>query len=110
MFKSNITVEFISITLKLSEFGGEFHEELPAYSFGALVSDIGGALGLVLGLSIVDFLVCSGNVLRKGFKKLASMKRKQTFLKKVSSPQVVVTYFSETNVKAKIKTGKSCLL
>ena len=110
LLKLNITLEFISITLKLSEFGGVFHEELPAYSFGALVSDIGGALGLVLGLSIVDFLVCSGNMLRKGFNKLASMKRKQTFLKKVSSPRVVVTYFSETNVKAKIKTGKSCLL
>ena len=82
----------MSVSVKLAEKGNLVREE-PTYQFDALVSDIGGALGLVLGLSIVDFLVCSGNMLRKGFNKLASMKKKQTFLKKVSSPRVVLTYF-----------------
>ena len=74
-FWNNI-LEFISVTIKLAEFGGSFHEESPSYPLGALVSDIGGALGLVLGLSILDLLVCSSNFVRKGINGLFAIKRK----------------------------------
>ena len=50
-------IELIQVTLKLSESFGFLYEEVPSYSTGHLVSDIGGALGLVLGLSILDCLV-----------------------------------------------------
>ena len=43
----------------MSEFGGTYQRESAAYPLGALFSDIGGALGLVLGLSILDLLVRS---------------------------------------------------
>ena len=72
----NNSLEFISVTIKLAEFGGSFHEESPSYPLGALVSDIGGALGLVLGLSILDLLVCSSNFVRKGINGLFAIKRK----------------------------------
>ena len=76
--------EFISVKLRLSEVGGMFHVESPSYSLGSLLSDVGGALGLVLGLSILDFLVCSGNMLRKGVKRLATLKRKRANYRRVS--------------------------
>ena len=52
--------------MKLAEKGNLVREE-PTYQFDALVSDIGGALGLVLGLSILDLLLFSTNLIRKFF-------------------------------------------
>ena len=39
--------------------------EEPTYKFGALVSDIGGALGLICGLSILDLLIFVTNFVKK---------------------------------------------
>ena len=55
---------FISVKLKMAEDGDVINEEIPSYPFGALVSDIGGAMGLLLGLSVLDLLVYSGTVVR----------------------------------------------
>ena len=44
---------------------GFIHEETPTYSTGALVSDIGGALGLLLGLSILDLVMFSSSMVKK---------------------------------------------
>ena len=52
-------LEFVSLSIKMSEFGGIYERESAAYPLGALFSDIGGALGLVLGLSILDLFACS---------------------------------------------------
>ena len=81
--------EFISVTIKLAEFGGTFHEESPSYPLGALVSDIGGALGLVLGLSILDLLVCSSNFVRKGINGLFAIKRKHDHCRNVSKISIL---------------------
>ena len=56
----------MSVSVKLAEKGNLVREE-PTYQFDALVSDIGGALGLVLGLSILDLLLFSTNLVRKFF-------------------------------------------
>ena len=53
------------MTIKVSKFGGTFHEESATYPFGTLISDVCGALGLVLGLSILDFVVFSSNFMGK---------------------------------------------
>ena len=68
-------IGLIQVTLKLSEIAGFLYEEVPSYSTGHLVSDIGGALGLVLGLSILDCLVFSGIVLRKALRAISMFSR-----------------------------------
>ena len=68
-------IELIQVTLKLSESFGFLYEEVPSYSTGHLVSDIGGALGLVLGLSVLDCLVFAGIVLRKALRAMSKFSR-----------------------------------
>ena len=46
------------------------YEENPNYTRGALIADFGGAMGLMLGLNILDVLVFSGSVLKLIAKKI----------------------------------------
>ena len=68
-------IGFVSVTIKLAEQNGVIREQ-PTYQFGALVSDIGGALGLICGLSILDLLVFVTNFFRKILHGLGLVKRK----------------------------------
>ena len=56
-------VEFVTVSIRLAEQNGIIREE-PTYTFASLVSDVGGALGLILGLSILDILIPVSNLLR----------------------------------------------
>ena len=56
----------------MAEESDQLNDELPSYTFDALISDIGGAMGLLLGLSILDLCVFSSNVIRG----LVTFKRK----------------------------------
>ena len=53
----------MTVSIKLAEQNGIIREE-PTYTLNSLVSDIGGALGLVLGLSILDLLIPISDLLR----------------------------------------------
>ena len=74
----------ISVTLKLAEVSGFVHEETPTYSAGSLVSDIGGALGLLLGLSILDLMMFSSLVFKKFISGLDYLRHKMIRIKSVS--------------------------
>jgi len=41
----------VSTIIQLADMQGEFYEERPAKTFNELVADVGGSLGVVLGLS-----------------------------------------------------------
>ena len=46
----------------MAEITGTTFTEIPSYAFSALIADIGGSLGLVLGLSLIgkkSFLINS---------------------------------------------------
>ena len=58
----------MAFSLKLTEHNGLIREE-PTYKLGALVSDIGGALGLICGLSILDILFIVTNFVKKAIKR-----------------------------------------
>ena len=59
-------IEFITVSVRLAEQNGIIREE-PTYTFDSLVSDIGGALGLILGLSVLDLLIPVSDLIRKVF-------------------------------------------
>ena len=62
----------MSVTLKLAETNGYVFEESPTYSFGNLVSDIGGALGLILGLSVLDIILMPSKIISHFLKTLVN--------------------------------------
>ena len=62
---SDNTKELITTTLKVAEMSKVVYEELPNYTKEELLADIGGALGLILGLNLLDALVFSGTVLKR---------------------------------------------
>ena len=61
--------------MQIAEQSGVIREEA-TYKFGELVSDIGGALGLICGLSILDLLVFSTSFFRKVTKRITSLVRR----------------------------------
>ena len=57
--------ELITTTLKVAEMSKVVYEELPNYTKEELLADIGGALGLILGLNVLDVLVFSGALMKR---------------------------------------------
>ena len=64
--------ETFKVTTKLrqAEKAKIVYEENPNYTRGALIADFGGAMGLMLGLNILDVLVFSGSIVKLIAKKL----------------------------------------
>jgi len=60
----------VSTTLKVAELSKVVFEETPNYTSEQLVSDIGGALGLALGLNILDLLMFSGSFAKTVIQKI----------------------------------------
>ena len=95
----------MTVSLKLAAQTGIIREE-PTYSFTSLVSDIGGALGLVLGLSILDLLIPVSDLFRKSCHMLVNQcisfktERFQTLVE-VSSPAS-----DKSNPKCMSRKGK----
>ena len=58
-------LELITTTLKVAEMSKVVYEELPNYTKEELYADIGGALGLILGLNVLDVLVFSGALIKR---------------------------------------------
>ena len=70
--------------LKLAEVSGIIYEETPTYSAGLLVFYIGGTLGLLLGLSILDLMMFSSLVFKKCIRGLEYLRHKMIRIKSVS--------------------------
>ena len=51
----------VATTLKVAEKSKILYEESPNYTEEELVADIGGSLGLILGLNLLDVLIFSGS-------------------------------------------------
>ncbi|CBY14014.1 unnamed protein product [Oikopleura dioica] len=62
--KTSNQLSLISTQLKMAEVVGTIYQERPNYTINELVADIGGSLGLVLGLSMIDMLVFGRAVFR----------------------------------------------
>ena len=61
----------ISTTIQIADMMGIYYEERPDYLFNELVADVGGSLGVILGLSLVDILIF-GRRFTNGFWPLCS--------------------------------------
>ena len=72
-----------------------------------MVSDIGGALGLVLGLSILDLLVYASKFMRKGVSGLVTLK-KEADNTKVSISKVSLMLKYVIDKKSKKQIEKNC--
>ena len=66
----------------MGEMEDVLNEEVPTYTFGGLISDIGGAMGLLLGLSILDLLAFSSVAIQKIARGIVSVKRSMVNLLK----------------------------
>ena len=51
----------------MAEITGTTFTEIPTYAFSALIADIGGSLGLVLGLSLIGKKIVFCKILQKFF-------------------------------------------
>ena len=54
----------ITTKLKLAEKSKIIYDEHPNYTKAELLADIGGSLGLILGLNLLDVFVFSGSLMR----------------------------------------------
>ena len=54
----------ITTKLKLAEKSKIIYDEHPNYTKAELLADIGGSLGLILGLNLLDVFVFSGSIMR----------------------------------------------
>ena len=66
----------------MGELQDTINEEHPVYTFGALTSDIGGAMGLLLGLSVLDVLIFSSLAIRKVVNGFIAAKENMVIIKK----------------------------
>lgn len=62
----------------MAEVVGNLYEERPNYTFNELVADIGGSLGLVLGLSMIDIFVFGRTMCRVARRRITKLTRKPT--------------------------------
>jgi len=60
----------VTTKLKIPDMSRTVYEENPKYTKEELLADIGGALGLILGLNLLDVLVFSGSVMKVFTKKI----------------------------------------
>ena len=79
-------IEVVSTTIQLADMEGEFYEERPAKTFNELVADIGGSLGVVLGLSLIDVLVFGRWLTNFIKRRVATYKRDYETIKKLLTP------------------------
>ena len=60
----DLTLALVTTKLKLAEKSKIIYEEQPNYTKEELLADIGGALGLFLGLNLLDLLLFLGQLLK----------------------------------------------
>ena len=62
----------ITTQLKVAEMAKVVYEEKSVYTKEELLADIGGALGLILGLNLLDVLVFSGSLCKMISRKIVN--------------------------------------